>query len=94
MQLQISSTAKTDLREIWRYVAVDNLDAADRLIETIYEEFELLRNRPKLGRKRDDLAPDLRSFPISSYLIFYRITENCIKIMRVLSGYRDITSFF
>lgn len=93
-RLIISETAKSDLRAIWRYIAVDNLHAADRLIEGIYGEFELLRTRPKLGRKRDELFPGLRCFPFSSYVIFYQATEQRIEIFRVISSYRDITGLF
>lgn len=93
-QLIISDMAKSDLREIWRYIAGDNLTAADRLLEAVYGEFELLRTQPMIGRKRDELFPGLRSFPFSSYVIFYQETEHRVEIFRVLSSYRDVRRLF
>ncbi len=36
-----------------------------------------------MGRKRDELAPRLRSFPVGSCLLFYRITRGGIEVARV-----------
>lgn len=44
-----------------------------------------------MGRKVEELAPNLRSFPIGSYLIFYRPIEDGIQLIRILHGARDIT---
>jgi plasmid stabilization system protein ParE len=33
--------ALTDLNEIWEYIAADNLDAADRVLEEIFEVMRL-----------------------------------------------------
>ncbi len=37
------------------------------------------------------MSPNLRSFPIGSYLIFYRPMEDGIQLIRVAHGARDIT---
>src|SRR5713226_6582831 len=42
--------AHRDLNEIWEYIAQDNLDAAERLVERIEELCALLAERPQLGR--------------------------------------------
>jgi len=42
-QLVISSAARVNLREIWDYVAGDNIVAADALLDSFYEKFELLQ---------------------------------------------------
>jgi toxin ParE1/3/4 len=47
-----------------------------------------------MGRERKDLAPGLRSFPVTKYLIFYYCTEDIIEIVRVIHGARDIEAFF
>ena len=62
--------ARTDLNDIWDYIAEHNLDAAERLRERIEEVCQLLAERPQLGRAREELAPGLRSFPAGSYHIF------------------------
>lgn len=47
-----------------------------------------------MGRKRDELVPNLRSFPVGNYLIFYRPINQGIEVLRVLHGARDIPSIF
>jgi toxin ParE1/3/4 len=44
-----------------------------------------------MGRKVGELAPNLRSLPVGSYLIFYRPIDDGIQLIRVLHGARDIT---
>ena len=68
-----------------------NLDAADRLIDHLEATLNVIASAPDMGRIVGELAPDLRSFPIGSYLIFYRPIEDGIPLIRVLHGARDIT---
>ena len=89
-QYHLSRDAKTDLLEIWGYIAVDNFRAADRLFDKIQDAFEKLAQFPGMGRARTELATDLRSFPIGSYVIFYKITSTGVEIHRVFHGARDI----
>ncbi|MBE8964834.1 type II toxin-antitoxin system RelE/ParE family toxin [Nostocales cyanobacterium LEGE 12452] len=49
---------------------------------------------PKIGRLRDELAPFLRILPIKNYLIFYRLIDEGIKIVRLLDGSQDIETIF
>lgn len=91
---RITAPARKDLDTINDYIAADDLDAADRLLETVYEQCRLLANFPNMGRRRDNFSPGLRSFPVSSYLILYRSIEGGIEIVRVLSGYRDLEALF
>jgi toxin ParE1/3/4 len=43
-----------------------------------------------MGRERTELAPALRSFPIGSYVIFYRPIPDGVEIARILNASRDI----
>ena len=47
-----------------------------------------------MGRRREELAPGLRSILQGSYVIFYRLTEERIEIVRVLHVARDIDQQF
>ena len=47
-----------------------------------------------MGRNRPDLAPELRSFPVDNYIIFYRPISEGIQVIRVLHGARDIPPLF
>ena len=89
-----SALAEQDLLEIWLYIAKDSPDAADRFLDRLGEACELLAASPEIGRRRADLAPSLRSFPVGRYVIFYRSSESGIQVVRVLSAYRDINPLF
>ena len=47
-----------------------------------------------MGRARDELAADLRSFPFGRYVIFYEPIEDGIDVVRVLHSARDIDVAF
>jgi toxin ParE1/3/4 len=86
--------AKSDLVEIWDYIADDSEARADTFIETVDQKFNALVGRPNMGRHRDELADGLRSFPVGRYVVFYRPIPKGIEIVRVLHGARDLDAIF
>ncbi len=85
--------ARTDLREILRYIAEDNVDAADKVLERFLEIFELLGENPDIGHFRDDLTSHpIRFFPVYSYLVLYMANSSPVEVVRVLGGAQDIKS--
>jgi toxin ParE1/3/4 len=81
--------ASLDLIEIWSFIADDNEAAADRMLDRFEQALRMLRDRPKAGRERPELAPELRSFPLGNYILFYLPLPNGIDLVRV-SSYLDI----
>src|SRR6266851_1504535 len=86
--------ARRDLADIWSFVARDSPESADRLIDQIGQKCDLLATFPEMGRRRDDIAPNLRSIPVGNYVVFYRAAPNGIEVIRVLHGARDLPSAF
>jgi toxin ParE1/3/4 len=43
------------------------------------------------GPVRDDVAPGIRHLVMNEYLIFYRVLDEEVEILRVLHGRRHIT---
>jgi toxin ParE1/3/4 len=86
--------ARSDLAEIWDYIADDSEVRADTFIDSIDQKFQALAERPNIGHMRDNLAEGLRSFPVGRYVIFYRVLPEGIEIVRVLHGGRDLDSIF
>jgi len=84
--------ARLDLIEIWRFIADDSEGAADRTLDRFEEVLAMLRDNPKAGRARPELASGIRSFPVGNYVLFYRPTANGIELIRVRSGYMDLRS--
>jgi toxin ParE1/3/4 len=90
----IADKARDDLDGIWDYIAIENhnVDAADRLIDTIEEAFKLLAEHKLMGERRpdmDDLIPAVRSFTVGSYVIYYQPIAQGIHVGRVIHGHRD-----
>jgi len=65
------------LREIAFYIADDNRDAAFSMLDRFTERFEMLASKPQSGRRRDELEPNLRSFPENSDM--RENSDNCPK---------------
>jgi toxin ParE1/3/4 len=86
--------AESDLDDIWWYIAQDNPEAADRLLDKIEERCRALARFPEMGVSREELMPELRSLPVGNYSIFYLPIEHGIEIVRVLAGMRDIDALF
>ena len=86
--------AEADLIEIWIYIAQDSPTRADKLLDEIDEKSQTLAQSPLIGRARDELGHNIRSFPIGNYVIFYQSIEDGIEIIRVLHGARDIDALF
>ena len=49
-------SAQTDLLELWTFIAEENLDAADGVLDVIEREAEVLATQPLMGRARPELA--------------------------------------
>jgi toxin ParE1/3/4 len=81
--------AERDVVEIWRYLSAQaSIKAADELLRQIKRAAE----RPLTGRARDAFRPGLRSVLASSYIVFYRLSDNGIEIVRVLHQRRELTA--
>jgi toxin ParE1/3/4 len=86
--------AKKDLEEIHDYIAQDNPSMALSFIISIQDKCQSVASSPEIGRKREELGSELRSFPIKNYIIFYRISNSNIQVIRILHAARDIESIF
>ena len=86
--------AEEDLLEIWLYIALDDMAAADRLYDLVETKFRALADFPHIGQQRPELAHDLLSFPVGRYVIFYKPIERGIEVVRVLHAARDVRRQF
>jgi len=91
----LRNSAEADLAEIWEYIARDSPENATRFVRGIRETCNAtLAYNPRIGRRRADLAPRLRSFVVQDYVILYRPIDDDVEVVRVLHGSRDIESLF
>ncbi len=89
----ISSIAEQDIDEAITYLAKENPTAAHDFVDALYDSFEKLADNPMLGHSREDLTKhEVRFWTFKwHYLVIYKPNKP-IEIVRVLSGYRDITN--
>jgi toxin ParE1/3/4 len=80
-----------DLAEIWNYIAQHNPDAADAVVTAIEHTIGLLGQFPRIGALSPHLAPGLRRTGWREYLIYYRVREDMVEIVRAFHGRRNIT---
>jgi len=93
MAYRLTRRARRDLLNIWAHIAPDNEPAADRFIDLLTHHFKVLGDFTQAGRKRDELRPGYRSFPVGEYLIFYRIAPPGVQIIHIVHGRMDLTSY-
>jgi toxin ParE1/3/4 len=87
--------ASRDIEQILdRLASQSSLDASEQILAAINQKCRRLAQFPLMGRSRSELGQGIRSLPVSSYLIFYRQIEDGIEIVRVISGYQDLTTLF
>jgi len=97
LRLVWSPAAKEDLITIWRYFArVASPEIADSLLLEIDRASERLRDNPLQWRLRMDIMTELkgglRSVLVHPYTIFYQLSENDVRIVRVLHERRNFGS--
>lgn len=59
---ELSLEALEDLQLVRDFIALDNVEAAERVIDQFFEGFEQLARFPKTGHTRTDLASDTKGF--------------------------------
>jgi len=90
----LSIAVEQDIGEIYDYgVYRFGMDQAVKYLMELDLVFTQIVKNPDLGKKRDEIKVGLRSLPKNSHVIFYRLLEDSIRIVRVLHGSRDLIKF-
>ena len=89
-RILLADQARLDLYEIWEYIAQTSPKSARHWTDKLHETFEMRSAMPQMGISQQHRRPNLRSWPVGSYLIFYRPLDDGIEVARVLHGSRDI----
>jgi toxin ParE1/3/4 len=94
MQYVIAEEAIQDLNDILDYFLSRNIDAGERFTQEFNKKCLYLTQFPNIGRSYASIDPTLRGIPLDGYILFYRVFDDSIVIVRVISGYRDLKSVF
>jgi plasmid stabilization system protein ParE len=91
---RLTPLARSDIFQIWSYIADDSEEIADRVEQAIYDACSFLSEAPKSGHFRRDLTNrpvrfwSLTRYP--RYLLVYRPDTEPLQILAVLHGSRNI----
>lgn len=89
---RLSPEAQEDLLDLWEYIAADNTDAANHVIDTLFRAFDDPAEHPRTGHARPDLAGDrpLLFWPVGPFLIISMPDQHPLEIIAVTRAARDI----
>jgi len=86
-----SKKAIIDLEEIWLHT-VDKWSVvqADRYYMLIIDEVNFICKNIHSGKSMDDIRKGYRASKVKSHLIFYRVVNDTVEIIRILHERMDI----
>lgn len=97
VELKWTHEAQTWLRDILDYIAIDNPQAAARVVEAIYAQAQVLLSFPDVGyRYRQVEEGEIRILLYGHYRIAYlhRPDNESVDILGVFHGALDIDRYF
>ena len=87
----ISKKAVSDLEEIWLYTVEKwSVDQADRYYNLIFDEINYICKNSDAGKTMEHIRKGYRASKVKSHLIFYRVSDDTIEIIRILHERMDI----
>lgn len=88
MKVRWTRPALRHLEEIGDYVAHDNPAAADRLVNRILDQVELLEDQPSIGRAGRLVGTRELVVTDTPFIVPYRVRDGQIEVLAVFHGAR------
>lgn len=90
MKVEITDRAKSDLRMIGRWIARDNRPRSLTFVGELRQRCRAIGSRPRAYPLLQGFETEgIRRCNHRSYLIFYRIEGDKVRILHVMHGARD-----
>jgi len=87
----ISKKAVADLEEIWLYTVEKwSIEQADRYYNLIFDEINYICKNILAGKSMEHVRKGYRASKVKSHLIFYRVLNDTIEVIRILHERMDI----
>ncbi len=87
----ISKKAVSDLEEIWLYTVKKwSVEQADRYYNLIFDEINYICKNINAGKSMEHVRKGYRTSKVKSHLIFYRVLNDKIEIIRILHERMDV----
>ncbi len=90
----INILASRDINEIADYFSQNSIEAGERFFREFNRKCQQLVAFPNSGKSYAEIRADLRGLSFEGYIIFYRVLDDGIEILRVVSGRRNFPSVF
>lgn len=85
MKIKWSPEARRQVSEIWHYIALDDPEAADRMVTRLVRAVEKLVHFPHLGRPGREGSREL-VVGSTNFIVVYRVRDEEIRIGTVVHG--------
>lgn len=87
----ITKKAVSDLEEIWLYTVEKwSVEQADRYYNLIFDEINFICKNSAAGKSMEHVRKGYRASKVKSHLVFYRVLNNTIEVIRILHERMDI----
>ena len=81
--------AREDLRQHLEYIAKQSYSGTERWLELVERKCVLLQQFPEIGESMPRFGEGVRSAAVGRFIVFYRIVDDCVEVLRVLGGEQD-----
>lgn len=93
-RVRLSPNARQHLNDIYDYISQDSPNAADALLDRIFDKLGLAAERPSIGVPRADIRSDARALVVGSYLALYIPDADGILVIAVVHGMMSPQNWF
>lgn len=86
----LSPRAQADLDAIWNYTIEHwGADQAERYVREIWQAIAVVAADPRRAQSCDDIRAGYRKYAVGSHVIFFRMPDNTIDVVRILHARMD-----
>lgn len=95
MKLRFTPAAIASIEEIGEYTQSEwGIKQRDKYLDELDKAFHTLTRNPKIGKECSEIAPYLRRFPKGKHMVYYRIEDKFVTIVRILHERMEPEGYF
>jgi len=84
-KVRLSPKAKADFDDIWNYSLNQwGAERAEAYVRSIHSVLTLIDQFPAIARNASDVRPGLLKYAVGSHVVYLRIGEHSIDLVRIL----------
>jgi toxin ParE1/3/4 len=89
-EYRLTPAAERDLEDIWTYTVQNwGVEQADLYADSLTAAFAELAQSPKLAPSCDHIRPGYRRRSVERHMIYFRITDYGVAVVRILHDRMD-----